>query len=247
MAGRELSMTKQGEARTVDRACVVCGHITVVYLSSVKWMPGSGTYCSKACRSEAAIRRQAVAIVRPQRGPTSRIYIKDCTVCHKMYVRRFWSKGRTCSPSCAGRAAHPLGRSRVNHIAYVGCRQCGSTFVTSDKKQGSKAYCTRTCARRADRRYQRHVRRQAIRRSALGQCETFTLRDVAVRDGWCCHLCGKRVPNRQYAARPTDPTLDHLIPISDGGEHTLANVALAHNLCNTQRHTGGTAQLRLVG
>ena len=40
-------------------------------------------------------------------------------------------------------------------------------------------------------------------------------------------------------------SIDHLIPISAGGGYTWANVAIAHKRCNSQRRTGGKAQLRL--
>src|SRR3990167_759572 len=45
--------------------------------------------------------------------------------------------------------------------------------------------------------------------------------EIAVRDNWRCHICGKRVVQANMS-------LDHLIPISRGGPHLKANVALAH-------------------
>jgi len=42
--------------------------------------------------------------------------------------------------------------------------------------------------------------------------------------------------------------LDHIIPIAAGGEHTPANLQLAHFLCNSiKRHLGGGEQLMLFG
>jgi 5-methylcytosine-specific restriction endonuclease McrA len=73
------------------------------------------------------------------------------------------------------------------------------------------------------------------------------MREIAERDGWRCHLCGRRVPDRPYRASPNDPTLDHLVPVSAGGDHTRANVALAHNRCNYERRADGPAQMRLFG
>jgi 5-methylcytosine-specific restriction endonuclease McrA len=49
---------------------------------------------------------------------------------------------------------------------------------------------------------------------------------------WTCHLCHKpidkdiRLPNKQAA------TIDHIIPLSRGGEHILENVRPAHASCN---------------
>jgi 5-methylcytosine-specific restriction endonuclease McrA len=53
-------------------------------------------------------------------------------------------------------------------------------------------------------------------------------------------------PRPPYSAKDKDATVDHLVPLADGGQHTRANVALAHNRCNWERADKGTAQLRLV-
>jgi 5-methylcytosine-specific restriction endonuclease McrA len=59
------------------------------------------------------------------------------------------------------------------------------------------------------------------------------------RDGWRCHLCGRKV-------KPTEASIDHLIPIADGGPHSYANVATAHLSCNIRRGRRGAVQLRLA-
>lgn len=65
--------------------------------------------------------------------------------------------------------------------------------------------------------------------------------DIALRDNWRCHLCGKKVSRATWS-------LDHLIPLIRGGNHTPDNVALAHRVCNSRRGAGYLpAQLRLLG
>jgi 5-methylcytosine-specific restriction endonuclease McrA len=60
-------------------------------------------------------------------------------------------------------------------------------------------------------------------------------------DNGLCHICGKKVLREKM-------TFDHLIPLSQGGTHTAANIALAHRACNSRRGAGRLpAQLRLVG
>lgn len=47
---------------------------------------------------------------------------------------------------------------------------------------------------------------------------------------------------------PLAPTIDHVIPISLGGDDIRANVQLAHFRCNNVKGARGTAeQLALVG
>lgn len=81
----------------------------------------------------------------------------------------------------------------------------------------------------------------ALRRARLRglPTEKIDVEDIATRDGWRCHICGKRVAR-------VNMSLDHLIPVSKGGPHLKVNVALAHLLCNKRRGTGRIpAQLRL--
>lgn len=152
--------------------------------------------------------------------------------------------GHPCSPHsifCSRRCnknAH--GRSHVTEIEYGDCRECGGLFVTRLGK--GKLYCSEKCAARTVRRDRKHRERAA----GVGRSGSITLREVAVRDGWKCHLCGKAVPDRESRSRPTDPTIDHLIPLSAGGEHVPENVALAHFECNWRRSNTGPAQLRLA-
>lgn len=37
---------------------------------------------------------------------------------------------------------------------------------------------------------------------------------------------------------PLSPTLDHITPLAEGGEHTPENVQLAHFICNSHKGDG---------
>ncbi len=58
---------------------------------------------------------------------------------------------------------------------------------------------------------------------------------IADRDGWSCHLCGELIDPTQTVPGDWAPTIDHIVPVSAGGEHTLSNVRLAHFWCNSIR------------
>jgi HNH endonuclease len=51
------------------------------------------------------------------------------------------------------------------------------------------------------------------------------------RDGWRCHICGRKTKGK--VPNPRAPTLDHLIPIACGGSHTYANLRCACFRCNS--------------
>jgi 5-methylcytosine-specific restriction endonuclease McrA len=89
-----------------------------------------------------------------------------------------------------------------------------------------------------------HIRNLSYRRrlqKGTQPFEKFTTLEIANRDGWKCHICRKQVTF-------TTKSIDHLIPLSKGGSHTRANVALAHLVCNRRRGGGYLpAQLLLIG
>lgn len=83
-------------------------------------------------------------------------------------------------------------------------------------------------------------RRRARIRSAVN-IEKIDREAIYDRDNGICHICHRKVSRKSF-------TLDHLIPIVHGGDHTAINVAVAHRRCNGRRYTGIIpAQLRLLG
>ena len=74
-------------------------------------------------------------------------------------------------------------------------------------------------------------RREALLRGA-SIIENIDIAVVASRDKWVCQICHKRVSQSLKFPHPLSPSLDHVIPITEGGNHTYQNVALAHLRCN---------------
>lgn len=70
---------------------------------------------------------------------------------------------------------------------------------------------------------------------------------IYLRDRHTCRLCGKRLAMAKTVPHPKAPTLDHILPLAKGGEHTRANVQAAHFLCNSTKGDRGAQQLSLVG
>jgi 5-methylcytosine-specific restriction endonuclease McrA len=48
-----------------------------------------------------------------------------------------------------------------------------------------------------------------------------------------CWVCGQHVT-------PEAATLEHIQPLSEGGNSHAENLAISHELCNGQRHASGT-------
>lgn len=59
--------------------------------------------------------------------------------------------------------------------------------------------------------------------------------DLATRDGWVCGLCLGPIDWRVRGDHYLEPTVDHVVPITAGGEHSMANAQLAHWTCNAAK------------
>ena len=55
--------------------------------------------------------------------------------------------------------------------------------------------------------------------------EFVTYSELRVRDGGDCYLCGRFITRRSVS-------MDHVIPVSRGGNYTRENLRLAHARCN---------------
>ena len=77
------------------------------------------------------------------------------------------------------------------------------------------------------------ARRRGAARMAV---ETVRRRVVFERDGWICQLCDQPVKREAVWPDPQSPSLDHVIPLSKGGDHTYANVQLACLRCNLRKN-----------
>jgi 5-methylcytosine-specific restriction endonuclease McrA len=84
------------------------------------------------------------------------------------------------------------------------------------------------------------VNARRARQAGATRVETVDRFVVYGRDGGKCHICLKRVARDKFH-------LDHLTPISLGGDHTYTNVRIAHGKCNLERGVDRLpAQLLLV-
>lgn len=220
------------------RQCAAC-------LTLTTFQRPLGKYCSDSCKQQAKRRKWGIA---PAEGRACKLNWQRCLECSRWYVRR--GHTRTCPDAVCverhGAAAtteeqlerrRQYGRDRYAAVLAIAvtrqprimdCEECGQPFESL--RAGDLKYCSRQCGSRASKRTRRH----RIRTAPL-PAESFTLREIADRDDWRCHLCGDEVPKSGGPHDLDGPTLDHLHPVALGGAHTRSNVALAHRLCNSLR------------
>lgn len=72
---------------------------------------------------------------------------------------------------------------------------------------------------------------------------SITLEKLYKRDNGICQICGEKCDYNDYRKDEKNsfiaginyPSIDHIIPISKGGQHTWDNIQLAHIGCNSSK------------
>lgn len=80
--------------------------------------------------------------------------------------------------------------------------------------------------------------RRAAERGASGT-EPIERRAIFERDAWRCGLCGGLIDPELTFPHPMSATIDHIVPLSAGGEHSPENVQAAHLTCNSRKGNRG--------
>lgn len=110
------------------------------------------------------------------------------------------------------------------------CPVCGKDFLGTKYQR----FCS---VHPCQKRYFDSGTHRAKARANGGKIEAVAFWKVYERDGGKCQVCGDAAP-RELRGNPHEdaaPTLGHIIPLSQGGDHTYANVQLEHLGCNLEK------------
>lgn len=115
-------------------------------------------------------------------------------------------------------------------------RECRLEKQRLDRARNKETIQTRINAWK--RAHPESVRVHCHRRRALqwgATFEAFLTSEIAKRDGWICGICGQPIDRKVKFPDPMYRSIDHVQPLSKGGEHTRANVRITHMICNVRR------------
>ena len=157
-----------------------------------------------------------------------------------------------CSESCrvqtwqerTGRYSRPL----VCAASFPTCVACGTIFAArAGGRRRKRTTCSEPCHRIENARYsaERHAKlpadikraSRARRRAILAgaEAEVFPHLEIFECDDWICGICHEKVDSTLRYPDRMSVSLDHIVPISRGGQHKRANVRCSHLICNITR------------
>lgn len=130
------------------------------------------------------------------------------------------------------------------------CKWCGCEFTLNEymEREGVDnvqfaSYCSSVCRKRSAYKYIReHYETKNTKRAKRAGVlieRGVTLSALIKRDGLRCAICGELcdVNDKSYGngSGPRYPSVDHIIPLSKGGDHVWSNVQVAHIICNIKK------------
>lgn len=124
----------------------------------------------------------------------------------------------------------------------VKCLDCDALFDPRPTGRGpSRVRCGKHRALR--KKQLQRARTAQLRAERFGVASELVIADeVFERDKWACHLCGEPIPEHLRSSgfrageyQPLAPVVDHVVPLSKGGSHTMANCSTAHWTCNAKK------------
>ena len=212
------------KAQRRERALITCEQCGSGFIQNGKTykdgQPRKAKFCSQKCYLD---KRTPSVDSEPK---IRAVWFRHCTECEKHFVARFESIEQ-CSPSCKSRSYN----KRKFVASPMNCTECGDVFVPEygDKRRG---FCGTSCGNRFNKR----LRSDRIKALPATMKESFSPFAVFNRDGWSCVACGIDTPKHLRGSYESNaPELDHVVPLSKGGSHTMANTQCLCRSCNADK------------
>jgi 5-methylcytosine-specific restriction endonuclease McrA len=123
-------------------------------------------------------------------------------------------------------------------------RWCSKSCAQAWRNGARPPYSKRVAVGMARKTELRRIRSQRRQETWDG----VTNEQIFERDRWRCGICGQRISKSLKYPHPRSKSIDHVVPLVEGGDDTAANKRASHLGCNRRRmNQGGGEQLAMIG
>lgn len=200
----------------------------------------TNTFCSISCskenRTEAKEHRAIYGKLR------TNIYFPECIICHRLFTTNS-AQAKYCSKECLRELARNKSKESIRNKTKT-CRVCSRQYQNTNAIKGNS--CSDECRLKAKREVRRERKHRRRLKEKNNYQEGTTLLNIKKRDGDRCLICNKKVLDKNISGYDKlNGTIGHIISIANGGSHTMSNVQLECQQCNTSKGARNSGQLRL--
>ena len=231
--------------RGSQKQCEVCNKEFTV--KHVRWSRTCGKTCAASLRikegTNSSLCIPATWQSRLKRSVRDintrwRNHLVQCEQCGR---NRATGKGR-CKQCINRLSTASLMRIKIAVREWI-TRSVKQCRLCSNAARFQKHFCD-SCNRQKKRDTHDSNHRQRCRRYGCEYHIGVNLKAIIARDGSKCNYCKNETIRWNGVVLPNTTTLDHVVPISKGGGHTMDNVVIACSDCNTRKSNKNT---RLFG
>mgnify|MGYP006921428361 CR=1 FL=1 len=178
-------------------------------------------HCGKRCRQTAGPKQKGLYCSR------------KCAAIANRNKTKFRSLPNYTKAICCGVMAwvrlwrEPKTKVVTECLLWINCEICGDR---TQRKTVLQRRC-KSCSKMGDKNY-RHRRRCREKGGSVGRvCPAR----VFQRDEYACYICGRATNRNLDVNHDLYPNMDHVIPLSRGGSHTMDNLRCACRRCNLDK------------
>ena len=206
-------------------------------------------YCSEGCRWQQNLKHakaRRAALPKKPRALLSAKYPCTCEVCGHDFMAKT-AKARICGKRCGNAKYLGLTVAPFQIMNPRPCLACGARFKPTVNWRAK--FCSKACREKSPAIRTYRAKARVLRRELVADGDDVDPFYIFERDKWTCNCCGAKSSKSLRGKRhPRAPHLDHIMPVSKGGEHTKENLQLLCRTCNLSKNDGSANdQLLLIG
>ena len=232
---------------SIVNANILCVHCS----KPIESRQQNAMYCSKSCKLAAwnakngRIKYDYVRLVSTFwasycincktaiGGRRQRTLCNDCDVARKRAAATVW-------------AVLNAEKKHKEFALVIACAECSLLFCPLYGASNAKlCLCCKSERQRKATSISRTTRKMRKKCQTVERVNPFKVFD---RDKWICQLCKNKTPKAlRGSLDPRAPELDHIMPISLGGEHSYRNTQCSCRACNGAKSNRPMGQMLLIG